>query len=138
MNKKIIFSIVLVVVAVGFFGLGLVYSNSKNVSNNQMPTAFNLDMRNGQRPNLAIRGGVGGGGLVGEIISKDETSITIKLIDGGSKIILVSDATEITKSEKGILEDLKEGTNIFVGGEESSEGLYTAKTIQIRDNFIVN
>ena len=70
--------------------------------------------------------------ISGEIISKDEQSITVKLPDNGSKIVFFSDSTEITKSVSGSQEDLKEGEQIMTSGEENSEGIYSAKMIQLR------
>lgn len=138
MNKKIIFQIVVVVVAIVFFLLGSLISGSKNTSNNLPPAGFGQNMKNGQRSgSVVMRGGVNGGGLMGDVISKDGKNITVKLADGGSKLVSLSDATEITKSEKGVIDDIKEGTKIFVTGEQSTEGIYAAKTIQIRDNLVI-
>lgn len=69
--------------------------------------------------------------LSGEILSQTEDSLTIKLSDGSTKIIFVSDSTEITKSVDGALDDLTEGEQIFVGGTENPDGSYTAQTIQL-------
>lgn len=70
--------------------------------------------------------------LFGEIISQGEGSFTIKLSDGSTRIIFISDSTQITKSIDGILGDLEIAGQIFVSGEENPDGSYTAKTIQIR------
>jgi len=82
-----------------------------------------------------FRGQFGGGGgrsLSGEIISQSEDSLTIKLADGSTKIVFVSENTQITKSVEGNLTDLGEGEQISVGGTENSDGSYTAASIQIR------
>jgi len=80
------------------------------------------------------RFGSGAGGsrpLTGEIISQGDGSFTIKLNDDSTKIVFVSDSTQITKSVDGAIDDLSEGEQIFVSGDENPDGSYTAKTIQL-------
>ena len=67
----------------------------------------------------------------GKIISKDESSITIELADSSSKIILLSDSSQITKTNSGTDTDLTEGTQVTVFGQENSDGSLTAQNIQI-------
>lgn len=76
--------------------------------------------------------GDGNRSLSGEIISQNESSFTIKLNDGSTKIVFVNDSTQITKSIDGTLDDLNEGEQIFVVGDENPDGSYIAKTIQLR------
>ena len=69
--------------------------------------------------------------LIGEVISQSDDSLTIKLSDGSTKIVFVSDSTQITKSVEGSLDDFSKGEQIFVGGTENPDGSWTAKTIQL-------
>lgn len=68
----------------------------------------------------------------GEIISKDGNGFTIKLRDGGSKIIFISESTEIGKFATGTVNDLKVGKTITVNGKPNSDGSLTADSIQVR------
>lgn len=82
-------------------------------------------------------GGAGGGRMMGfrpvsgEIISADDKSITVKLPDGSSKIVLFSDKTAINKAETGSKTDLTVNTKVAVFGQDNSDGSVTAQNIQI-------
>lgn len=81
----------------------------------------------------AQRGARNGGDFVsGEIISKDEQSLTLKMPDGGSKIVFFSDSIKILKTVEGSAEDIAAGKQIMVSGKQNSDGSYTAQTIQER------
>jgi hypothetical protein len=131
MTKKTFVTVAVIVVLVGggsFYG-GMRYAQS---------TRQNFASRNlgGQRNGTAniggLRGGGSGGFTAGEIIAKDNTSITIKLNDGGSKIVFYSDATEVDKFAKGTAGDLQIGESVTVSGQANQDGSLTAQTIQIR------
>jgi len=83
------------------------------------------------------RGMVGQGfrPVIGEIISSDEGSITVKLEDGSSKIVLISDTTAINKTDPGTMTDLKTGTKVGVFGADNN-GTITAQNIQINPQQI--
>src|SRR3989338_8524099 len=133
MNTKIIAGVVGAVVIAGaaFYG-GMVYGKSKIPARGQFGSGQFVGGSNGVRMQGARTGSNGGGFTAGEIISKDASSITIKMQDGSTKIVLVGSSIEITKSAAGSVEDLATGINVTVVGTANSDGSVTAESVQIR------
>lgn len=132
-NPVVIAIVVAVIIGVlAFFG-GMKYQQTVrgNFRAGQFGGNGNYMMQGGQRgggPN----GGRGAGfrPAIGEIISSDDKSITVKMDDGSSKIVLVSDSTTINKTDPGSKTDLKVGTKVGVFGQDNN-GTVTAQNIQI-------
>jgi len=125
-NLKILLIILALVIGggIGFFA-GIKYQQGKQ--------------RNVARQFLGQMGGRQGTGtnrlglrpVNGEIISADEKSITVKLQDGSSRIVIVSENTQINKAEQATKTDLKIGEKVAVFGQENSDGSVTAQNIQL-------
>jgi len=116
---------IVIVVAGGTFYCGMKYQESKlpkGLAGRNFQNIGGLNGSTGQRNSNFSNG---------EIISKDDKSITIKLRDGGSKIIFLSDSTKITKQADGSSDDFEVGKSIMVGGKQNSDGSITADTIQL-------
>ncbi|MFA6421823.1 MAG: hypothetical protein WCV92_00230 [Candidatus Buchananbacteria bacterium] len=141
--KKTSTIILMVVIAAvfavaGFFG-GMQFQRSKN-SAGRFATEFQngnfAGARQGNGSGAGMRAGNRGANFIaGEIISKDDKSLTLKLAAGGSKIILFSTSTELTKFATTSLENLNIGENISVNGTANSDGSVTAQSIQMRPLF---
>ena len=56
--------------------------------------------------------------------------------DGGSKIVFFSNSTEISKMTDGLIDDIEIGKQVMVGGDQNSDGSYTAETIQLSPRVI--
>ncbi len=67
----------------------------------------------------------------GEITEKDDKSITVKAVDGSSKIVVLSDSTQINKADTAYKDDLKVGEKVAVFGTENPDGSVTAQNIQL-------
>jgi hypothetical protein len=112
----------------GFFG-GMQFQKSQR-------TAGFAQFGNGQ---FGPRGGSGanggrfrnGGGIIGDILSVDNNSITVKLPDGSSKIVLLTGSTSINKAATGTVADLAVGTRVAAFGATNSDGSVTATNVQI-------
>ncbi|MFH1866623.1 MAG: DUF5666 domain-containing protein [Patescibacteria group bacterium] len=134
---------IIIAAPVGFYG-GYQYSQNKIPSGNNTFQDFrNLTPEEQKQRAQDFGPGARGvrnivGFLGGEIISKDDKSITIKLPDGGSKIVFLSNATEIMKSADGTPDDLVVGENVIVNGSTNSDGSITAQNIQTRPQIINN
>lgn len=126
MKNNVIYTIVIVVlVAAGAFYGGMTYqkSQSSNFSGRQFGQG-NQNAQGARRLN-------GGRPVVGEILSQDANSITVKLQDGGSKIILLSKSTTVSKTDTASISDLKTGVRIAAFGTDNADGSLTAQNIQL-------
>ncbi len=128
----------------GFFG-GMQYQKSQAPTFNRgqfgASTGFGGNGTNGGMMS-GRAGGVGGAGgrgsfrpVNGEIISTDDKSITVKLTDGSSKIVMLSDKTSINKADTVSKDQLTVGTKVAVFGSEDTAGTVTAQNIQVNPMF---
>jgi len=121
MNKKILILVAILLIGGGSFFAGMQYQKSKR------PQLRVGNHYQGMRERFQGQGRP----VNGEIIDRDETSITVKLPDGSSRIIFVGDSVQINKSAPGTKDDLAPGTQVFVIGSENPDGSLTATSIQI-------
>lgn len=118
----------------------------QNLSPEEWQTRFGQMGMGGAGGRAGGGGNRGGNFVTGEIIAKDDKSITVKLRDArlrqladggqaGSKIIFLSDTTEISKFAAGAATDLEIGKTISASGKANSDGSITAQSIQLRPNL---
>ncbi len=135
MNKLVTGIIITAVIVggAGFYG-GMKYGQNKAQAN--IMSAFQSRRQGGAGGQFGggQRGGANAGmnGASGEILSKDDKSITLKLRDGGSKIVLISDSTAVAKTVSGTAQDLSVGQQVMVFGSTNSDGSITAQVVQLR------
>ncbi len=138
MNIKIIlvFIGVVIIFGVGSFYGGMKYGESKT------PQGLSQAQRQQRLQQMGTgtagfsggrTGNQSGAGFVnGDIIAKDNQSITVKMQDGSSKIVFYSGTTEISKFASGASSDLEVGKTVTINGTANQDGSLTAKSIQLR------
>ncbi|MEK7519904.1 MAG: hypothetical protein AAB581_01510 [Patescibacteria group bacterium] len=141
MNKMIVGGIVaMVIVGAGAFGGGMQYAQKKSQSavpgNGQNFRDLSPEERQARFQQMGgtrgMRTTAGGGFITGEVIAQDDTSVTVKLRDGGSTIVFFGEQTQIAKTVTGAASDLAPGEQVAVTGTANQDGSVTAASIQIR------
>ena len=122
-NSFLITIVIAVIAVVGTFYGGMQYQKSKTSQN----------QTRGQNQVGAFRRGNGQGlrATRGTVLTMDDKSLTVKLQDGSSKIVILSDKTVYLKSDKASLTDLKKGDTVAVFGTDNTDGSVTAQDIQL-------
>lgn len=134
MNNKIIITAVAVIVISGSFYAGTKYASAQR-GGSAMRANFTRGTQVGQFGDAVGRGMKMGGAIIGgEVMSKDIQSVTVKLNDGGSKIVFLSSSTPIIKTAPGTIEDVVIGGQVSVTGDQNPDGSVTAKSVQLRTN----
>lgn len=134
MNIKMI---VIAVIGAVVIGGGSFYAGTKVAGNDSRP-GFAQMGQNGQMrsaPNatggMQGRPGAMGAGTAGEVIAKDDTSITVKLQDGGSKIVFFTPTTPVTKTVPASTADVAVGEQVLVTGSTNADGSVLAQSIRV-------
>jgi hypothetical protein len=132
-KQKLAASIVVALLAVAgtsFYG-GMTYAKGKPVAGMR-----GAGMQAGQGFTRSQGGSQQGmrdvtGGTMGEVIAKDEKSITVKLSDGGSRIVFYTDKTPVTKSAGASITDVAVGEQVQVTGSANPDGSVSAQSIRL-------
>jgi len=127
-NDILITIILVIVVGAGAFFGGMKYQQSTQ-------TGSSRQFQAGQGQRLGMMGqGAGRNNLrpvSGDIISTGDNSITVKLSDGSTKIVLLSSSTVLDKTSTASKSDLKVGEKVAAFGQANSDGSITAQNIQL-------
>lgn len=133
--KTVYIILIAAVTAIAGFFAGYKFQTYHNLSR-RADFAGQFQRRNFGGPNTNNRQNIGfGRPITGEITSFDDNSVTIKMHDGSTKIVIVSKSTSYTNSSEGSKSDLKLGVNIGVFGSANSDGTLSAQNIQINPVF---
>jgi len=151
-KNTIYIALTIIIVGAGAFYGGMVYGKKSSGSLSDLKNLTPQEQRQklqslglfgggtngGARGDFGRNGGTGGTGNqfdTGQIIAKDDKSITVKSNDGNSKIIFLSASTEINKSATGTPSDLIVGEQVTINGTANADGSLTAAAIQLRPNL---
>lgn len=141
MNKIVHIMILVILVGAGSFYGGMMYGGSKgntvSGTNNGGERSFNREdiqnrmNRTGGGSMPAFRAGAGGTVTQGEIISRDDSSITLKL-EEGSKIVFFTTSTVVTQINTSTIGSLNNGIKVMVRGSANEDGSITASSINLQ------
>jgi flagellar basal body-associated protein FliL len=128
-NIMIIVAVVLVIVATagGFFG-GMMFQK------NQTPSLGGAVGRGNFVGRFGAQGGQSAAAfrpVRGQVLDMSNNSLTVKMSDGSTKIVVLSESTAFMQSTKAALSDVKTGDTVNVVGTANSDGSVTATDIQI-------
>jgi len=129
-NTTIIMILLCVVFGAGGFFAGMKYQSSKSSGSGQYAGRFGGQGRNGGTGNRA-----GFRPIIGDIISADNNSITVKLQDGSSSIVLLTSKTTINKAATASATDLTVGERVSAIGTSNADGSVTASSVSINPMF---
>ena len=134
-NKNTLISVALLVVGLGagFFG-GFKFRNYQlsKVRNALVAGGINGTQRYvGTGRTGTTSGMMRGGNITGSILSMDDKSMTVKLSDGSTKIVLFSGSTTYSNTTAAKVTDIKVGNEIQAFGATNSDGSITATSVQI-------
>jgi hypothetical protein len=123
----IVFVIVVLIVGAGAFYTGMKYAQSKNLRFNNIQNLQNKQFQKRNTNSFQP--------LNGEVIDIQENTLTLKLSDNTSKIILLDSNTNISKTTKVTKDEIKVGEKIAVFGTKNSDGTLTAINININPSL---
>lgn len=133
-NNYALMGLVSIIVGISAFYGGMQFQKQKSPAMlSQFGGRENLQM-NSRVPGgtqVSQRTAAGMAPVAGEIISSDEASMTVKMPEGSSKIVLISENTAIIKASIGSKTDLITGEQITVFGTQNQDGSVTAQNISI-------
>jgi len=141
-NQKMIAGYIVTTLIAGSLGVygGMTYQKTKSISAfGQRGTSQRLTQtrNNNQNTKNQIPSGTSagmmnrGGAINGEITAKDDKSMTVKMPDGSSKIIILSSDTTYRIADEAKPEDLVVGKTVAVQGSTSPDGSTIATSVEL-------
>jgi len=138
MKKILPVAIIIAILLVGgAFYAGIKYSGTQRPAAADWQKGVNNFAKGAPGAGQGLNSGraAGAGMISGEVIAKDDKSVTVKIKDGGSKIVIFAASTTVTKTAAGTMDDVAVGANVMIAGKTNADGSVTAETIQIRPDI---
>ncbi|MCL4352980.1 DUF5666 domain-containing protein [Patescibacteria group bacterium] len=133
-NLVTIIIVAVIVGAVGFFA-GMQFSNYQQSQRRNSFSGFGQGgAQGGQFQGRAVNG-TRSRPVDGIILNQDANSITVKMQDGSTKIVVLSATTNYVRTSSASKNDLKVGDTVGAFGTENSDGTMTATNIQLNPVF---
>jgi hypothetical protein len=130
-REYLIFGVALIVVGAIGFASGVAWKAPPGSAGDGGRGAGQFS-RTGDRATGARTFQDAGGFASGEVIAKDDTTLTVKLPSGGTRIVFYTGATPFLVSATGSPADVKIGENVLVSGSQNPDGSVSAQSIQVR------
>lgn len=125
-NQKIIIVSAAIILMIGSFFIGrMTMANRQRNNFGVMNQRFNQSGQRVDRNKQAM--------VAGKIEKLDGQQLVVKMVDGSTKIVMLSDNTAIKKMASSSLAALVVGQNVAVRGAQNS-GVTMAESIEISDN----
>ena len=148
-NQMMMGLLIAVVVGGSAFFAGMQYQKSQT---SPLPQGFGAGQMMGNRTGTGMGGAgmgtgttrtgaqgsrmMGNGAIVGEILSLDDGSLTVKSQDGSSKIILLNEKTTYNTASSAEKSDVQVGSTISAFGTTNADGSVTAVGIQLNPSLL--
>ncbi|KKQ59993.1 MAG: hypothetical protein US82_C0047G0003 [Parcubacteria group bacterium GW2011_GWC1_38_22] len=135
MKKQILITtVIVIIVGVGMFFVGRKFEVQRSA---QFVQKENISLDNpvqSQQPqdNVVQSQQSGRPNATGEIVTKDDGNIIIKLRDGSTKKIIVTEVTTAKKIDTINITELNVGQQISATGKNSEDGDFQAQNVTIR------
>jgi len=142
MDSKILVPVIVVglVAGGGGFFAGTKYQASKQPTVNGQFGSRQTNGTGTAQTNQRTAGGTQtrqmGGFFNGEVTSKDAQTLTIKLTDGSSKIVVLSGSTSYLETSPSTLDNVAVGDSVTVTGQTNADGSVTANTISLGETMM--
>lgn len=130
-NNMLLMIVVAAIIGVASFFAGTKYQSMTQTTGNRQFAAGQFGQFGGSQGQTGTRNRIGMRQTIGEILSADDQSVTVKMMDGGTKIALLTSKTTISKATPGEKSDLKVGERVGIFGTDNSDGSLTAQNIQL-------